>query len=482
MTDEMFYSTGQAARELGITPGKARALCVSQCIDSVFTDGGQYRIARAVVERLKREGLPAIPRPLPDTDRPRAMLRSRSNRGEVSLLAEPSVTVIDSAETVACLEHEVRAVELRRKREEQLDWFRERDARAAAEQADRDEAERVRQAELEAERQREHWKAKWVEFGLSMVPREVPREYHLEVHRSIEEALQRLSPSHPDSITRPLVEAAVESALAPWRRQKQIADIIEQSCESFSVPSQMQRDSAWKVRMQAAAAEAISGLREGASASEMRTVAQNALVPLVLEYEALAVRVKIIESAWLKLLDGNRQDWAQGKEAVLVALARLPFTASRRELEQARDTALEPIRASIAARLDKEMRAKLAEPDVRFFLWPEKLRAEAPAAITEMLKRLPPGTPESELKQAKEVVIERFQGKIRLIERGVRQIRPYVEKLMRDWEFDETTEKVTRDLEAPLRAFLQEKLNGTEDEEQVALLVHRKVRTELDIR
>src|ERR1700689_4254091 len=98
--DDVYYSTGQAARELGVTQARVRALCGSEVIDATCTAGGQFRISRDEIERLKRDGLPSIPRPLPEPDRARVAPAVRHNRGEVALLAEPSEAAIDSAEEV----------------------------------------------------------------------------------------------------------------------------------------------------------------------------------------------------------------------------------------------------------------------------------------------------------------------------------------------------------------------------------------------
>lgn len=488
MGDHLYFSTGQAARELGVTPAKVRALCKSGAIDSICTTGGQNRIHKDEIERLKREGLPAIPRPLPKEDRPHATSRARSNRGEVALLAPPSEAVIDSAEQVARLENEVRAIHLRREKEEGLDFFREREDREAARQAEHDDAERLRQLQEDAEIERQQWEAKWTEYGLNSVPAGAPQSYQLEVHGAVEDVLQRLKPSHPDSTTRALVHATVERALGPWYAQKRIADAIAGACNAYDVPPQMKFDSGWKAKMQTAAAGAIARLRDGASGTEIQTAAQNAVAPLIREFESLRIRSDMIESVWTQIPTG-REFWEEGKDAVRAALSRLPIGASQRELERARDAALQPIRAEIAARAEKSLRASLAEPDVRFYLWPEKLRQKASAATSEALTRLPAGSSARELERAKEDVVTRFnrindrqQRKSRLIDSGLREIRPYVDRLMQEWEFDEDAYAIARDLEEPIRAVLAEELRGDEADAQVASLVRRCVREELDIR
>jgi len=62
------------------------------------------------------------------------------------------------------------------------------------------------------------------------------------------------------------------------------------------------------------------------------------------------------------------------------------------------------------------------------------------------------------------------------------QIRPYLDKLTANWEFDKSTFTLARELEDPIRALLEEELNGRETEDQIVSIVRRGVREELDIR
>jgi excisionase family DNA binding protein len=61
----LFYSTGQVARQLGTTQATVRVLCENGLIAADTTPGGQWRIPASEVERLKRDGVPPIPRLLP---------------------------------------------------------------------------------------------------------------------------------------------------------------------------------------------------------------------------------------------------------------------------------------------------------------------------------------------------------------------------------------------------------------------------------
>jgi len=70
---------------------------------------------------------------------------------------------------------------------------------------------------------------------------------------------------------------------------------------------------------------------------------------------------------------------------------------------------------------------------------------------------------------------QRLEQRQRLIESGVRQIWPYVDKLSAKWEFDQSTYALARELEKPVRAGLEQELRGSEDSEEVDSWVRRLV-------
>src|SRR5260370_6503767 len=160
--EPLFYATGHAARELGITQARVRDLCRNGAIKAEMTDGGQFRIPREVLDKLRREGVPALPRPMPNGGQAVTVIAAPARRGHPDLLAEPSEDVIDSAEEVVCMENELKSLGLRRQKEEQLDWFRERENRDAECATKRREAEQRRQEELAEERRRQNWKREWL--------------------------------------------------------------------------------------------------------------------------------------------------------------------------------------------------------------------------------------------------------------------------------------------------------------------------------
>lgn len=336
----MYYSTGQAARELGITQARVRDLCRHGVITAEITDGRQFRIPREELEKLKREGLPVVPRPLPNAERVATIGPPPSRRHHPALLAAPSADLIHSGEEVVCLENEVKSLGLRRQKEEQLDWFREREDRDAEREAQRQEVEQRRQVQLAAERRRQTWKTEWLEHGLNEVPCEAPQSVRLDIHKAVAQALEDLDPSHPDSTTLRLVDAAVDRALTPWRTAKQIADAIKDACESDNVPWDMRQDSTWKARMYQAAGAAVGRLRNGASGQEVETAASHAVAPLVQEFNQGQACAAMVKDVWVRLSGWNSAELDKGKEAVGAALEKLPIGASKRELERARENAL----------------------------------------------------------------------------------------------------------------------------------------------
>jgi excisionase family DNA binding protein len=190
--EDRYYSTGQAATELGVSQAQIRALCESGAIETEVTTGGQWRISKSVLDRLKAEGLPAIPRPLPGAGR-RSSSSAGSN-GHPALYAEPSEKVVDAAEEVVVLANEVKALGLRKQKEEALDWFRDREAEERADQRQREMEERSLLAEERVRRAREEWLQSWESWGLGRLPYDASPELRLKAHEAIRNRLAKLDP------------------------------------------------------------------------------------------------------------------------------------------------------------------------------------------------------------------------------------------------------------------------------------------------
>ena len=151
----------------------------------------------------------------------RAHHRQAAEPQDLHPQTSPEVTATSEAVTIT--ENLLRKRKVEREAEETEDWFRERAQRQQAVLAE----ERQRAAEAAARRDRQHWENKWIIRALESLPREAPPEIKLEVKGSVGEALTTLRPDQPEFLTKNLVDAAVEKALAPWRRRQQIERIIQ---------------------------------------------------------------------------------------------------------------------------------------------------------------------------------------------------------------------------------------------------------------
>src|ERR1019366_7627360 len=103
MPNSLYFTTGQAAQQLNASQAQIRALCESGAVEAETTPGGHYRIPASELARLQRDGLPPIPRPLPDESRPAAR-NGRTGHGNPELLAEPSSEVVSAVEEVILVE------------------------------------------------------------------------------------------------------------------------------------------------------------------------------------------------------------------------------------------------------------------------------------------------------------------------------------------------------------------------------------------
>ena len=214
----LFYSTGQVARQLGTTLATIRVLCENRVIAAETTPGGHWRVPASEVERLKRDGLPPIPRPLPTESAPPARNGTDGHHGfNPELLAEPSEEVVSASDQVAITRSMLEKRKIDREIEETEDWCRERQRR----QADAEEAERRSTEAQQAEQRRLLWMQEWTQYALDSLPYDARQEVEMEVHTTVQEALSVLQPSQPEAITRRLVDAAVHRGLGPWTRKQE---------------------------------------------------------------------------------------------------------------------------------------------------------------------------------------------------------------------------------------------------------------------
>ena len=346
--EPLFYSTGQVARQLGTTLATIRILCENRVIAAETTPGGHWRVPASEVERLQRDGLPPIPRPLPTESAPPASNGTAGRHGHPEPLAEPSAEVVSAADLVAITRSMLEKRKIDRELEENEDWFRDRQGRQAAAEA----AERQRTEGKQAEQQRLIWVQQWTQYALNSLPYGARQQVEMEVHTLVQEALSVLQPSQPAAITQRLVDAAVHRALGPWTRKQEMERALQAGMNKLSWNIRYGSEYAGlKQRAWDAAVAAVRKVREEASYPEMETAAVQAVQPIIREYEYQEACQRIVGRIYI--YDATREEAEAAKEAVRKALAALPIDAAPKQLEKAEETALAPYKATVATRKEK---------------------------------------------------------------------------------------------------------------------------------
>jgi excisionase family DNA binding protein len=363
MGEALYLSTGRAAKVLGVSADSVRRLCQARQIEgAVLTPGGQWRIPTDEVARLREEGVPPVPAPLPARNSRLAEASpAGDNDREVSggrdyLLADPSEETIAAADTVVRLESEVRALELRKQKEQALDWFRQRAADAEGQEAEQEEAEAQAAEEEQQRGQRRYLVDRWLSYGLSHVPDEAAGAIEVKLLIEIKNLVAHIGPDECDDGTiRRMVDGVVTGVLRPWNRRKEIERVIENAvgdlpwgARGISTPTR------WEDSAAGAARVAVERLRPDASTHEIEVAAVGAVEVVAAEYAASKAAAADAEMRdrllmWLpwELRDFSDRDREIATQAVRDAFAALPEGTPREELVAARDAALAPARAAL---------------------------------------------------------------------------------------------------------------------------------------
>ena len=213
--ERLFYSTGQVASQLGVSQSTVRLLCETGAIQSQSTPGGQLRVPASEVERVKREGLPLIPRPMP--------IEAVPEQEEPEAVTVASLGVLSAQDHVAIARSTLEKRRVDREIEETEDWFREHRRQEAAAAA----LERQRVEATMAEQRRRLWIQEWTKYALDSVPYAARTEVSIEVHAAMTKALSVLQGDEADTITRRVVDAAVHRVLRPWQRRQNVQRAVK---------------------------------------------------------------------------------------------------------------------------------------------------------------------------------------------------------------------------------------------------------------
>jgi hypothetical protein len=344
----LFYSTGQVARQLGTTLAAIRVLCEKRLIAAETSPGGHWRVPASEVERLKRDGLPPIPRPLPNPSAPAAGNGTSNDHSYPEFVEEPSDEVALAADRVTIMKSTLEQRKVERQIVEQDDWFRDREHLEAEAKA----AEHQKAEAKQAEQRRQEWVQEWTQYALNSLPWGARQEVEVEVYTAAQQALSLLQSGQPRGVTQRLVDAAVHRALAPWTRKQEIERAIAAGMNKLGWNVQFRSEYApLKQRAWEAAVATVRRVRAEASYQEMETAALQAVQPMVREYEHQQACERMVGRLYLFDLDSAERDPA--KEAVRKALEKLPVGADAKTMERAEEAALGPFKAAVATRKEK---------------------------------------------------------------------------------------------------------------------------------
>jgi excisionase family DNA binding protein len=421
MPTSLYFTTGQAAHQLSVSQAQIRALCAAGVVASKCSVGGQFRIPASEVERLKRAGLPPMPRPLPLEGVPAAR-NGHARHGHPELLADPSQVAVTAAEDVLVTENLLRKRRIELELAEVDDHFRARQIAEAQRKAECESADRAR---LEEEG-RTDWLRQAEESALRLIHPNVPAEMRLAALEAVHVRLEQLTPIPSPQVTSEIIVATVELELGSWIRFADLGAVADEV--RARLPLEF-RDSA-DVRTTAVRA-AVPAMHElltrniHATLGDLRAAAAAPVAAVVSAARHERRCQELLDDHWwLRLPDGTAVQQAQAKVAVAAALHELPATACDCDMAGARDGALAPFHAAAAqARVEQKKRAEaeahriqernyrnsLTQPLGLYVYDLSGAEAErALAAIQEALDALPEGTAERDLTSARDRAIRPF--------------------------------------------------------------------------
>jgi len=338
-----YYRTGQAALELELSRRYLIEVCKAGLIEAEQTEAGHWRIPATELERLRKlKAAGNLPEIPKEINVDASEKRPRRTAAGRHLLGAPSTEALQDAEQVTAEANAVEKLRYRKQQEELQDWFRERDKGREQEELAALEAEREAKRKLAADAQAREYARRRREWLTQWL-----------------DSARRMIPSEADALTcAACLEAAEErlSRLAietpDWRVQRS----VEAALEAALRPWRARRDS------ESAIEAAVRGLPRDSVA------------------------------------------YLDAKEAARAAVEKLRADASREDKQAAAALAVEPFETAWRhARLIEQLSTEIGH---LHYTATKQNHAEARAAVTAALEKLPPGCPESEAIDAREKALE----------------------------------------------------------------------------
>jgi len=234
-------------------------------------------------------------------------------------------------------------LELKKRKELALDFFRERRhteeerhlaANIAEKRRREEERDRIRRAEeeqrqVERQRRRLAW---WVDYAARQA-RQAPSEYTLTVKDAATDLLESVPTDRSEDVVGSLVGATIQEVLAPWHQSERRTTAINRAVEKlpwhakkWSTPTAWQRSAA------EAAALAIDEVRPAGTEEKMVIAAERAVDQISKAFEHSEILESVLRCAWMK-----PEEFAHVAEK----LRQQPVGTAGRQLEKIRDDILE---------------------------------------------------------------------------------------------------------------------------------------------
>jgi excisionase family DNA binding protein len=354
---QLYFSASQVANELGISPDHVRKLAQAGAVKAETTPGGQLRVAAEELDRLKRDGLPPMPRPLPgDRRRPVGATAVAPPPG---LYAPPSPELVAAAEQSVLLTHELKTLRLTRRKENELDHYRKREARLQQEQADREAVEQARQADLDAQVERQDWLRCWELYALDAVPQYAGPEVRLEIHGEVRERLAALDPLPSDDTCRELVTSIVAAGLRRVAARRESKRAVESALRAL--PTTIRYGSGYAADLH----EALTTMTAAVDALPLDTdfkvkvaAASRSVATLVHRHSHRLACEKLLDGLERLLPGANGDELTMARRTLAVALEPVPVDAPAELLQSVRDRMLPELRDRITQRIAAEHRQR----------------------------------------------------------------------------------------------------------------------------
>jgi hypothetical protein len=316
-------------------------------VEAELGPGGHWRIPVSEVVRLQKEGVPLIPSAVDNPERENSESENKSvamikASPRHDLLALSSRTLIASDEEVHSARNYSEQPKITKATEFENDWPSERNRQQENSQVASAQALMNRKATLQGACAREQWHHRWLEWALEVVPWDVPVDSRLDVRQEVDKTLQSLQPQTPESLTRKLLEGAIQKGLRTWRSVQDTEKAVGYAL--VTVPcstAPLGHPTKGQMRAREEAESAISKLPDGAPFGAKLAAATAAVHKITLEFEERSLRQRIIDE-WIPLSLLSSTEKEDARDAIRTSVESSRPGSGEAELRRARQAALKP--------------------------------------------------------------------------------------------------------------------------------------------